>query len=54
LFFFNFIFKDELKRITEQLKRVIDLSKETRNETQILHGQYDTDVNRHMMTLMRG
>jgi uncharacterized protein Yka (UPF0111/DUF47 family) len=53
-FFFYFIFKDELKRITEQLKKVIDLSKETRNETQILHGQYDTDVNRHMATLMRG
>jgi hypothetical protein len=35
------------------LKKVIDLSKETRNETQILHGQYDTDVNRHMATLMR-
>ncbi len=32
---------------------MIDLSKETRNETQILHGEYDTDVNRHMATLMR-
>ncbi|CAF0827968.1 unnamed protein product [Rotaria sp. Silwood1] len=46
-------FQDELKRVTEQLKKVIDLGKETRNETQILHGQYDTDVNRHMATLMR-
>ncbi|CAF1130960.1 unnamed protein product [Rotaria sordida] len=46
-------FQDELKHVTEQLKKVIDLGKETRNETQILHGQYDTDVNRHMATLMR-
>jgi hypothetical protein len=35
------------------LKKVIDLGKEARNETQIIHGQYDTDVNRHMGTLMR-
>jgi len=46
-------FQDEMKRITEQLKKVIDLSKETRNETQILHGEYDTDANRHMATLIR-
>ncbi|CAF0964134.1 unnamed protein product [Rotaria sordida] len=46
-------FQDELKHVTEKLKKVIDLGKETRNETQILHGQYDTDVNRHMATLMR-
>lgn len=42
-----------MNRVTEQLKKVLDLSKEARNETQILHGQYDTDVNRHMATLMR-
>lgn len=42
-----------MKRVTEQLKKVIDLGKEARNETQILHGQYDTDVSRHMATLMR-
>jgi len=46
-------FQDELKRVTEQLKKVIDLGKETRNETQILHGQYDTDIHRHMAALMR-
>ncbi len=28
---------------------MIDLSKETRSDTQILRGQYDTDVNRHMV-----
>ncbi len=27
---------------------MIDLSKKTRSETQILRGQYDTDVNRHV------
>jgi hypothetical protein len=35
------------------LKKLVDLGKETRNETQVLHGQYDTDVNRHIATLMR-
>jgi hypothetical protein len=48
-----FISKDELNRVTEQLKKLVDLGKETRNETQVLHGQYDTDVNRHIATLMR-
>ena len=48
-----FFLQDELQRVTEQLKKVIDLSKETRNETQILHGQYDTDAERHIATLMR-
>ena len=42
-----------MKRVTDQLKKLLDLGKETRNETQILHGQYDTDVNRQMATLMR-
>ncbi|CAF3674055.1 unnamed protein product [Rotaria socialis] len=46
-------FEGELKRVTEQLKKVIDLGTEARNETQILHGQYDTDVNRQMAVLMR-
>ena len=42
-----------MKRATEQLKKLIDLSKESRNETQIIHGQYDTDANRHIAALMR-
>ncbi|CAF0803699.1 unnamed protein product [Adineta ricciae] len=46
-------FQDELQRVTDQLKKLLDLSKETRNETQILHGQYDTDVNRQIAALMR-
>jgi chaperonin cofactor prefoldin len=39
--------------VTEQLKKVIDLSKEVQHETQVIHGQYDTNVHRHMGTLMR-
>lgn len=42
-----------MKRVTNQLKSLLDLGKEARNETQILHGQYDTDVNRQMAALMR-
>ena len=39
--------------MTDQLKRVIDLGKDIQQETHILHGQYDTDVNRHTNALMR-
>ena len=46
-------FQDELKRVTEQLTKVIELGREARSETQILHGQFDTDVGRQMATLMR-
>ena len=45
--------QDELKLITNQLKKAIDLGQEARNETKIMHGQYDTDVNRHMAAQMR-
>lgn len=39
--------------MTDQLKQIVDLGKEVRNETHVIHGQYDTDVNRHVATLMR-
>lgn len=42
-----------MNRVTEQLKRVIELGKEIQQETHILHGQYDTDADRHTAVLMR-
>ena len=35
------------------MRKVIDLGKEVRHETQILHGQYDTDADRLTAALMR-
>jgi len=46
-------FQQELNRVTDQLKRVIDLGKDIQQETHIIHGQYDTDINRQTAALMR-